>query len=182
MMAAGDFFTVEVWTKTGLMTYYLLSFMRVASLKVCIAGVTISPDQRWMEQMARDISFAESGFLNGRRYLLHDRDATFCAAFMEILEVVGIKTVKLPARSPNLNAHLEQWHRSIREECLSKLILFGEASLRQVLSDYVLHFRGERNHQGRGNVILFPRPEDRIGESTGEIQTLERLVGLLKLC
>lgn len=107
-------------------------------------------------------------------------DAKFCNAFTGILEAVGIKTVKLPARSPNLNANLERWHRSVKEECLSKMILFGEASLRQVLSNYVLHFHGERNHQGKGNMILFPRPEDRIGGCTGEIQTRERLGGLLK--
>jgi hypothetical protein len=146
--------------------------MRVASPKVCIAGVTHSPDQRWMEQMARNMSFAESGFLNGCRYLLHDRDTKFCASFAVILEAVGIKTVKLPARSPNLNAHLERWHRSVREECLSKSILFGEASLRHVLSNYVLHFHNERNHQGKENVILFPMPKDRIGESTGQMLTL----------
>ena len=131
-------------------------------------------------QMARNMSLAEVGFLNGCRYLLHDRDARFCEAFTEILEAVGIKSVKLPPRSPNLNAPLERWHRSVKEECLSQLILFGEASLRQALSNYVAHFHGERNHQGKGNVILFPRSEDRIGESTGEIQTRERLGGLLK--
>ena len=123
---------------------------------------------------------ADNGFLNGCRYLLHDRDGKFCNAFTGILEAVGIKAVKLPARSPNLNANLERWHRSLREECLSKLILFGEASLRAVLSNYVLHFHSERNHQGKGNVILFPRLEDRIGESTGQIQTRERMGGLLK--
>jgi hypothetical protein len=180
VLAAVDFFTAEVWTARGLMTFYVLSCMRVASRQVCIAGITTSPDQHWMEQMARNISFAESGFLNGCRYLLHDRDAKFCAAFAEILEAVGIKTVKLPARSPNLNANLERWHRSVKEECLSKMILFGEASLRQVLSNYVLHFHGERNHQGKGNVILFPSTGDRIGASTGEIQTRERLGVLLK--
>ena len=100
MLAAVDFFSVEVWTKTGLLTYYVLTFMRVASQKVCIAGVTHSPDQRWMEQMARNMSFAESGFLNGCRYLLHDRDTKFCASFAAILEVVGIKTVKLAGAEP----------------------------------------------------------------------------------
>ncbi len=179
VLAAVDFFTAEVWTAGGLMTYYVLTCMRVATRSVRIAGITPSPDKRWMEQVARNISFAEIGFLNGCRYLVHDRDAKFCQAFTGILEAVGIKSVKLPPRSPNLNANLERWHRSVKEECLSKMILFGEASLRQVLSNYVLHFHGERNHQGKGNVILFPRPEDRIGESTGQIQTSERLGGLL---
>ena len=180
VLAAVDFFTAEVWTVGGLMTYYVLTFMRVASRRVCIAGITTSPDRRWMEQMARNMSLADVGFLNGCRYLLHDRDAKFCMAFAGILEAVGIKVIKLPARSPNLNANLERWHRSVKEECLSKLILFGEASLRQVLSQYADHFHGERNHQGKGNVILFPMPADRIGESTGEIQTRERLGGMLK--
>jgi len=180
VLAAVDFFTAEVWTARGLMSFHMLSCMRVASRQVCIVGITTSPDQCWMEQMARNLSFAETGFLNGCRYLLHDRDAKFCAAFTGILEAVGIKAVKLPARSPNLNAYLERWHRSVKEECLSKMILLGEASLRQVLSNYVLHYHGERNHQGKGNVILFPRPEDRIGESSGEIHKRERLGGLLK--
>ena len=162
------------------MTFYVLSCMRVASRQVRIAGITTSPDQRWMEQMARNISLADTGFLNGCRYVLHDRDAKFCNAFTGILEAVGIQALKLPARSPNLNANLERWHRSVKEECLSKMILFGEASLRKALSNYVLHFHGERNHQGKGNVILFPRPEDRVGASTGKIQTRERLGGLLK--
>jgi putative transposase len=180
VLASVDFFTTEVWTAGGWMTYYVLTCMRVATRSVCIAGITPLPDKRWMEQVARNISFAEVGFLNGCRYLLHDRDAKFCHAFTGILEAVGIKSVKLPPRSPNLNANLERWHRSVKEECLSKMVLFGEASLRRVLSNYVLHFHGERNHQGKGNVILFPRPEDRIGESTGQIQTRERLGGLLK--
>ena len=180
VLAAVDFFTVEVWTAGGLMTFYVLSCMRVASRQVCIAGITTSPDQRWMEQMARNLTFADTGFLNGCRYLLHDRDAKFCTAFTGILEAVKIKAVKLPARSPNLNAYLERWHRSVKEECLSKMILFGEASLKQVLSNYVLHIHGERNHQGKGNVILFPRPEDRIGESSCDIHTRQRLGGLLK--
>ena len=180
VLAAVDFFTAEVWTAGGWMTYYVLTFMRVASRQVCIAGITTSPDRRWMEQMARNVTLAEVGFLCGCRYLLHDRDAKFCAAFEGILEAVGIKAVTLPPRSPNLNAHLERWNRSVKEECLSKMILLGEASLRQVLSNYVAHFHTERNHQGKDNVILFPVPADRIGEPTGEIHTRERLGGLLK--
>jgi hypothetical protein len=123
---------------------------------------------------------AEAGFLRGCRYLLHDRDAKFCAAFDGILEAVGIKAVTLPPRSPNLNAHLERWNRSVKEECLSKMILFGEVSLRQVLSNYVSHFHTERNHQGKENVILFPETADRIGQSSGKIGTRQRLGGLLK--
>jgi len=175
VLAAVDFFTAEVWTAAGLTTYYVLTCMRVASRQVCIAGMTPSPDQHWMEQMARNLSMAEVGFLSGCRYLLHDRDAKFCAAFDSILTAVGIHTIKLPPRSPNLNAHLERWHRSVQEECLSKLILFGQASLRHALCEYVSHFHAERNHQGKDNLILFPVPVDRVGEAIGQIQSRERL-------
>ena len=74
---------------------------------------------------------------------------------------------------------LERWNRSIKEECLSKLILFGERSLRHVLTEYTAHFHRERNHQGRENRILLPTPEDRIGKTNGAIETRERLGGVL---
>ena len=180
VLAAVDFFTAEVWTAAGLTTYYVLTCMRVASRRVCIAGITTSPDQRWMEHMARTLSLSEVGFLSGCRYLLHDRDAKFCAAFDALLKAVGIQAVKLPPQSPNLNSFLERWHRSVQEECLSKLILFGERSLQHALSNYVSHFHTERNHQGKDNMILFPEATDRVGETAGEIRTRERLGGMLK--
>ena len=85
----------------------------------------------------------------------------------------------LPPRSPNLNAYAERWIRSIKEECLSRLILFGEASLRHVLTQYVEHFHSERNHQGKGNVLLFPMVNQDTGRA-GPLQCRERLGGLLK--
>ena len=179
VLAAVDFFTVEVWTGAGLLTYYVLTFMRVASRRVCIAGITAAPDAAWMEQMARNVTMADTGFLNGCRYLLRDRDGKFCATFDAILEAVRVKVVKLPARSPNLNAHCERWIRSVKTEVLSKMIFFGPNSLRHCLDSYVSHYHTERNHQGKDNVILFPVPADRIGESNGEVRTRERLGGLL---
>ena len=179
VLAAVDFFSAEVWTSAGLITYYVLVFMRVGSRRVCIAGMTPSPDQAWMKQMARNMTLADTGFLCGCKYLLHDRDTKFCAAFDGIIQAVGIKAVTLPPRSPNLNAHCERWIRSVKTELLSKMILFAESSLRHCLENYVNHFHAERNHQGKGNVILFPAPEDRIGELSGDIQTRERLGGLL---
>lgn len=181
VLAAVDFFTAEVWTAGGLMTYYVLVFMRLASRKVWIAGMTTSPDSSWMEQMARNATFADLGFLSGCRYLLHDRDSKFGAGFDAILKSVGIEAVRLPPRSPNLNAHCERWIRSVKAEVLPRMILFGERMLRQCLEQYVGHFHTERNHQGKGNVILFPEPVDRIGESSGPIRSRERLGGLLRL-
>ena len=133
-----------------------------------------------MKQMVRNLTMVGDGFLNGCRHLLHDRDSKFSAAFCAILRSAGAEPLALPPRSPNLNAHLERWNRSVKEECLSKLILFGEASLRHALPNYVRHDHDERNHQGKDNVILFPAAADRIGSSSGKIQTRERLGGRLK--
>jgi hypothetical protein len=105
VLAAVDFFTAEVWAAGGLITYYVLVFMRIASRQIYIAGWTPCPDTNWMKQMARNVTLAEDGFLNGCRYLLHDHDTKFCARFDAILRCGGIEPVVLPARSPNLNNH-----------------------------------------------------------------------------
>ena len=103
--------------------------------------MTPYPGQEWMEQQARNATMEEWGFLRGCRYLLHDRDTKFCASFRELIESGSIKTIRLPARSPNLNSFAERWVRSVKEECLSKLILFGERSLRRALQQYVVHYK-----------------------------------------
>jgi hypothetical protein len=123
---------------------------------------------------------AEEGFLSGYRSLLHDRDTKFTSGFDAILRTGGIEPIVWPPPSPNLNAHAERWVRSAKEECLSKLILSGEASLRHVLCKFVDQFHRERNHQGKDNVILFPEPADRIGASLGSIKARERIGGLLR--
>ena len=179
VLAATDFFTAEVWTKSGLVTYYVLFFIHLATRRVHIAGITPYPDERWMTQVARNVTMADVGFLCSTRYLIHDRDSKFCASFQRTLEEVGIKTVKLPARSPNLNSFAERWVKSVKEECLSKLILFGEPAFRRCLASYLAHYHGERNHQGKENVILFPSVESS-GPREGPILCRERLGGLLR--
>jgi putative transposase len=179
VLVATDFFTAEVWTLGGLVTYYILFFMHLGSRKVHVAGVALHPDARWMVQIARNVTMADWGFLAPGQYLIHDRDGKYCPAFQHIIEAAGVKRVLLPARSPNLNAYAERWVRSIKKECLSRLILFGEASLRHALRQYVEHFHSERNHQGKGNVLLFPAVSQD-PEREGPIQCRERLGGLLK--
>jgi putative transposase len=179
VLVATDFFTAEVWTLGGLVTYYVLFFMHLGSRKVHVAGVTPHPDARWMVQIARNVTMADRGFLAPGQYLLHDRDGKYCPAFQHIIDAASVKRVPLPAQSPNLNAYAERWVRSVKEECLSRLILFGEASLRHALRQYVEHFHAERNHQGKGNVLLFPAVSQD-PEREGPIQCRERLGGLLK--
>jgi putative transposase len=179
VLVATDFFTAEVWTLGGLVTYYVLFFLHLSSRKVHVAGVTPHPNAAWMIQVARNVTMEEWGFLSPGQYLIHDRDTKFCPAFQQLIDDAGVERVVLPPRSPNLNAYAERWVRSVKEECLSRLILFGEASLRHALQEYVEHYHHERNHQGKENVLLFPL--SRAGERhTGSIHCRERLGGLLK--
>jgi putative transposase len=178
LLAGTDFFTAEVLTLRGLVTYYVLFFIHLESRQVDIAGLTVHPDEAWMKQIARNATMGDCGALRDRRYLLHDRDTKFTRSFRAILMSGRVEALALPARSPNLNAYAERWVRSVKEECLSKVILFGERSLRRALSDYIDHFHGERNHQGKGNILLFPRATDRQRE--GPVRCRERLGGLLR--
>jgi putative transposase len=113
-----------------------------------------------MSSVARNATLEELGYLHGCRYVLQDRDAKFCAEFRQTLAAGGVKCLRLPPRSPNLNAFAERRVRSVKEECLSKLILFGEATLRRAPTQFQEHYHTERNHQGKGNVLLFPHGED----------------------
>ena len=133
-----------------------------------------------MKQIARNVTMEEWGFLGNCRYLIHDRDAKFTDSFRAIVKSGHVDPVKLPARSPNLNAFSERWVKSVKDECLSKLILFGEASLRRALRNYLTHYHGERNHQGKNNVVLLPSPHRDSYPVYGPVTCRERLGGLLK--
>jgi putative transposase len=169
-----------VLTWRGLVTYYVLFFIELGSRRVRLDGITRHPDSRWMEQVARNATTQDATYLNGCRYLLHDRDKKFCREFRETLAAGGVKCTAIPARSPNLNAHAEHWVRSIKEECLSKLILLGEDSSRRVVSEFLEHYHQERNHQGKDNLLLFPVSAPQERGSQDAIRCRERLGGLLK--
>jgi putative transposase len=147
-------------------------------IRVDIAGITVQPDEPWMQQIARNVTMEGCGALRNCRYLLHDRDTKYTQSFRAIIASGHVEPLVLPARSPNLNAYSERWVRSVKEECLSKVILFGERSLRRALSEYTEHFHAERNHRGKGNVLLFPR--DTNIPRAGPVQCSERLGGLLR--
>ena len=173
---ATDFFTAEVWTSSGLTTFYVLFFLHLQTRKVVLGGVTPYPQTEWLKQVARNLTSAD-GPLSNARFLLHDRDTKFSDAFDARLQDVGVTAVKLPPQSPNLNAFAERWVRSVKEECLDQLILFGERSLCYALNEYLTYHQNERNHQGLDNVIPFP--DDRAHGQVGVMAKSERLGGLL---
>ena len=179
VLAGIDFFTAEVLTWRGLTTYYVLFVIQLETRRVTIAGVTPHPNEEWMKQTARNLTDAESGALLHQQFLLHDRDTKFCAGFHSILRTAGVEPVRLPASSPNLNAYAERWVRSVKHECLSKLILFGAGSLLRTLNQYTAHYHSERNHQRKVNVLLFPEPGAH-GSERDRVECRNRLGGLLR--
>ena len=107
-----------------------------------------------------------------------DRDSHFSSAFRTILEDADVEPVRLPAKTPNLNSYIERFHLSIKSECLSRMIFFfGEKSLRRTVSSYLVHYHGERNHQGLGNKLIDPGEE--VGRTEGETEYRDRLGGML---
>jgi len=179
VMAATDFFTVEVWTARGLVTYYVLFVMRLKTRRVHIAGVTKAPNGAYMMQIARNLTDVSDGFLVNSRYLIMDRDTKYTKAFRDSLDQEGVKPVRCPVRAPNCNAFAERFVRSIKDECLDRMILFGEASLRRALREYVAHYHSERNHQGVGNRLL--DPPGKVVLINDPIHCRERLGGMLNI-
>jgi putative transposase len=177
-MASIDFTTVEVWTKGGLTTFYLLFVMELKTRRVNFAGCTTNPNEAWIKTIARELTNYEDGFLKDKKYLIMDRDATFSQSFRDFLRNERVKPVRLPPRSPNLNAHLERFFGSLKSECVHKLILFGETATRKAVGAFVAHYHTERNHQGLDNELIVPM--DRPPDMKAEIETTERLGGLLR--
>jgi transposase InsO family protein len=176
-IVASDFFTVEVWMPNGLQRFVVLFFMDLSTRRVEVGGIASRANGLWMAQIARNLTDDVDGFFKGKRYLIHDRDPLYTKEFLGMLAEAGIRSVKLPPRSPNLNAHAERFVRTIKESCLERMIFFGEGSLRNAIHQFVAHYHHERNHQGLGNVLIIPPKET--GDNVGALQCRQRLGGLL---
>src|SRR5579859_4502595 len=155
-LAASDFFTVEVWGLKGLLTFYVLFVIDLSTRRVTVCGMTTNPNDVWMLQISRNLIDVESGALRDKRLLIIDRDTKYSSSFRQALEREGVGVIRLPPRSPNLNAYAERFVRSVKEECLSKIIPIGPSLVRRVLLYYVDGYHRERNHQGLGNRTITP--------------------------
>jgi putative transposase len=177
VLATTDFFTVEVATWYGLVTYYVLVVMEPATRHVQIAGIPPHPTMAFMQQCARQLTDPVDGFPLGKRYLLHDRDTKFTRAFDELLKDSDVEPIVLPPRSPNLNAHCERFVRSIKEEALDYMLMLIERSLSYVIEQYLVHDHAERNHQGLHNQLIAPALDSK--NHSGQVRRRARLGGLL---
>jgi len=168
---------MEVWTCTGLKRFTILFFIDLSTRRVEIGGMSSSAGGLWMAQIARNLTDAVDGFLSGKKYLIHDRDPLYTKEFLSIIAASGIEPIKLPPRSPNLNAYAERFVRAIKESCLERMIFFGEDPLRTTIREFLAHYHLERNHQGLENRLIVPL--EMIGTWTAVVQKRERLGGLL---
>jgi putative transposase len=130
--------------------------------------ITPSPAEPWMIQIGRNLTDPIDGALAEKRFLILDRDSKFSKALRNLLQDAGVKVVRLPYRSPNLKAYAERFVRSIKDECLNRMIFFGERSLRKATREYAAHYHQERNHQGIDNRLI--EPDDRAESASSAIQ------------
>ena len=177
VLAASDFLTTEVWAKGGLVTYYVFFVIELKTRRVLIAGITPNPDAGFMAQVARNLTDCEDGFLKGKEVLIRDGDKKFTKHFDQILSDSGVKSLKLPYRSPNLNAYAERFVLTLKSACLERMVFFGEGSLRYAISEFMDHYHEERNHQSLDNALI--APVGNVGEEKGVIRRKQRLGGML---
>jgi putative transposase len=171
-IAGADFFTTEVWTWRGLVTFYTVFVIDLATRRVQVLGTTPYPDEAFMRQVVRTLSIADG---DACRVLICDRDAKWSVAVRERLEEAGIRVVRTPYEAPNANAYAERFVRSMKEECLDRIIPIGEGHFRRAMSEFVAHYHRERNHQGLENALIEAAQES----GAGRVHRQSRLGGLL---
>jgi putative transposase len=175
-LVAADFFTTEVWTARGLVTFYTLIVIELHSRRVQMIGATRYPNEAFVLQAMRHLTDGTETLLGHGRVLICDRDPKWSGGVVAFLEREGVRVIRTPARAPNCNTYAERFVRSIKEECLDRVIVIGERHLRRTLSEFVVHYHRERNHQGLGNELIHPltRPD-----ASGPVRRRQRMGGML---
>lgn len=175
-LVAADFFTTEVWTARGLVTYYTAFVIELETRRVQMLGSTPHPDSDFVVQAVRGLLAEAGSLLREGRILICDRDPKWTPAMEALLTAAGVRVVRTPAAAPNCNAHAERFVGSIKEECLDRIVPVGEWHLRRTIREFVEHYHAERNHQGIGNALLERPPMQRI---TGAVRCRQRVGGIL---
>ncbi len=143
-IVACDFFTVDTVLFRRL---YVLVFIEIATRQVYLAGITANPTGEWATQQARNVieTFVES--TKPIRFLIHDRDSKFTAAFDEVFRSEGVRTIRTPVRAPRANAFIERWIGTVRRECLDRILIVNRRHLERVLPVYIRHYNEHRPHR-----------------------------------
>jgi putative transposase len=144
---ACDFFTIET---LFLKTIYVLFFIDLGTRQVYFAGCTDHPTKARMTQQAGQMVWQLKDRQTPVRFLIHDRDTEFTQTFDTVFRSEKLKIIRIPYRAPNANACAERWVRTVRQECLDKLIIINQSRLRQVMQEYMAYYNNARPHQGIG--------------------------------
>ncbi len=171
-MLACDFFTIET---VSLKTLYVLFFIELGTRQVHLAGCTEHPNTIWVTQQARQLCWKLEDRALPMRFLIHDNDTTFTTSFDAVFQAQGIEVVHTPFHAPNANAFAERWIRSVRQECLDKLMLLGKWHVRRVLTEYVAFYNNRRPHQGLEQQCPIPLA---VVSSGGVVQRRDVLGGI----
>jgi len=178
-LCACDFFSVEALGITGTVRYMVFFVIEIKSRAVEIAGIAVDPGEEWMKQAARNLTDPVDGILRRAGYLIHDRDPLFSKAFIAVLKGGGVKSVKIPAQSPNCNPYAERFVKTIKYECLNQFVIFGERHLRYLIKEFVEHYMTERFHQGIGGQLIRNVGPTNDNGAEGSVRCRSRLGGLL---
>jgi putative transposase len=174
-LVAADFFTTEVWTVRGLVTYYVAFLLELQSRRIQVIGCTPYPNEAFVIQCLRQVT-GDRGLLSEGRVLICDRDPKWSSGVAQWLGAAGVRVVRTPPAAPNCNAYAERFVRSVKEECLDRIVPLGERHLRRTLQEFAAHYHRERNHQGLGNELL-ERAHEQV--RSGAVRRRERVGGTL---
>jgi transposase InsO family protein len=175
-IAGADFFTTEVWTWQGLVTYYTVFVIDLASRHVQILGSTPYPEALFMQQIVRTLTMVHPGVMRAPEVLICDRDRKWSHDVRRQLREAGVRVMLIPERAPNANAYAERFVRSIKEECLDRIVPMGERHFRRAVAEFVEHYHRERNHQGLDNRLI---AGTKAIDMTSRVRRRARLGGLL---
>ena len=177
-MIACDFFTVDT---ALLRRIYVLFFIELQTRRVHVAGCTTNPHGTWVVQQARNLALDLGERSQPLRFVIHDRDSKFSAAFDEVFRTECATVIKTPLRAPNANAYAERWVRTVRAECLDWLVIAGRRQLKRVLEIYVEHYNTQRPHRALGLDCPGPsaKPAPLHEAQPGHIRRTDRLGGVL---
>ena len=175
-LVAADFFTTEVWTARGLVTYYTAFLIELQSRRVQVLGSTPYPDEAFVIQCLRSVSGESDALLQRGRILVCDRDPKWSKAVEQWLSTAGVRVLRTPPGAPNCNAHAERFVRSVKEECLDRIVPLGEWHLRKTLHEFATYYHRERNHQGLANELI-ERPPEQL--RMGAVRRRQRVGGIL---
>ena len=175
-LVAADFFTTEVWTARGLVTYYTAFVLELQSRRVQVIGSTPYPDEAFVIQCLRQVTSDTDGLFRDGQILNCDRDPRWSRGAEQFLGTAGVRVVRTPASAPNSNAYAERFIRSVKDECLHRVVPLGERHLRRSRREFAVHDHHERNHQGLANELI---DGPAVWPTAGAVRRRERIGGIL---